>query len=151
MGALPDATLAAPLGLSTVMAAPSSPSSSMQVTVSLLPVSLSLVHIPRCRLLELSHPIIRQILLPNPSFLNLTCNQVELSIFAYGTPTFCIHIRSYAGILVNIMCSETLNPSQGKTGNVSGHGQDPLAEVERTLGRKRTWLRCPSIHGECYR
>ncbi|PFH51296.1 hypothetical protein AMATHDRAFT_142951 [Amanita thiersii Skay4041] len=55
---------------------------SMQVTVSLLPVSLSLVHIPRSRLPQLSHPILRQILQSNPVFLNVTSNQIELSIFA---------------------------------------------------------------------
>lgn len=54
----------------------------MQVTISLLPVSLSLVHVPRSRLSTLSSPIIRQILQPNPTFLNLTCNEIELSIFA---------------------------------------------------------------------
>ncbi|GAW07720.1 hypothetical protein LENED_009731 [Lentinula edodes] len=54
----------------------------MQVTISLLPVSLSLVHVPRSRLAHLSSPIIRQILQPNPTFLNLTCNEIELSIFA---------------------------------------------------------------------
>ncbi|KAH7916275.1 hypothetical protein BJ138DRAFT_996108 [Hygrophoropsis aurantiaca] len=53
-----------------------------QVTISLLPVSLSLVHIPRSRLAQLSHPILRQILQPNPTFLNITCNEIELSIFA---------------------------------------------------------------------
>lgn len=55
---------------------------SMQVTITLLPVSLSLVHIPRSRLIHLSHPILRQILQPNPAFLNITCNEIELSIFA---------------------------------------------------------------------
>lgn len=54
----------------------------MQVTISLLPVSLSLVHIPRSRLAQLSHPVLRQILQPNPTFLNITCNEVELSLFA---------------------------------------------------------------------
>ncbi|KAF8165564.1 hypothetical protein B0H34DRAFT_647475 [Crassisporium funariophilum] len=54
----------------------------MQVTIALLPVSLSLVHIPRSRLNHLSHPILRQILQPNPAFLNITCNEIELSIFA---------------------------------------------------------------------
>ena len=54
----------------------------MQVTISLLPVSLSLVHIPRSRLTRLSHPVLRQILQPNPAFLNVTCNEIELSIFA---------------------------------------------------------------------
>ncbi|KAF9534684.1 hypothetical protein CPB83DRAFT_754572 [Crepidotus variabilis] len=54
----------------------------MQVTISLLPVSLSLVHIPRSRLNALSHPILRQILNPEPAFLNITCNEIELSIFA---------------------------------------------------------------------
>ncbi|KAF9006601.1 hypothetical protein BDQ17DRAFT_1352034 [Cyathus striatus] len=52
------------------------------ITVSLLPVSLSLVHIPRPRLPALSHPILRQILQPNPIFLNITCNEIELSLFA---------------------------------------------------------------------
>ncbi|KAG0709874.1 hypothetical protein DFH29DRAFT_18343 [Suillus ampliporus] len=52
------------------------------VTVSLLPVSLSLVHIPRSRLPQLSHPVLRQILQPNPTFINVTCNEIELSLFA---------------------------------------------------------------------
>jgi hypothetical protein len=54
----------------------------MQVTISLLPVSLSLVHVPRSRLAQLSHPVLRQILQPNPTFLNVTCNEIELSLFA---------------------------------------------------------------------
>lgn len=54
----------------------------MQVTITLLPVSLSLVHIPRSRLTHLSHSILRQILQPSPAFLNITCNEIELSIFA---------------------------------------------------------------------
>ena len=57
----------------------------MQVTISLLPPSLSLVHIPRSRLTQLSHPILRQILQPNPTFLNITCNEVELSLLAEET------------------------------------------------------------------
>ena len=57
-------------------------SASLQVTISLLPVSLSLVHIPRSRLLSLVHPVVRQLLIPRPTFLNLTCNEIELSIFA---------------------------------------------------------------------
>ncbi|KAI0346843.1 hypothetical protein BDW22DRAFT_1424955 [Trametopsis cervina] len=51
-------------------------------TISLLPVSLSLVHIPRSRIQELIHPILRQTLLPGPTFLNVTCNEIELSVFA---------------------------------------------------------------------
>lgn len=51
-------------------------------TISLLPASLALVHIPRSRLPQLSHPILNQILLPTPTFLNITCNELELSIFA---------------------------------------------------------------------
>lgn len=61
---------------------PSFSSGSMQVTISLLPVSLSLVHVPRSRLPQLSHPVLRQILQPSPTFLNITCNEIELSIFA---------------------------------------------------------------------
>lgn len=57
-------------------------SGSMQVTISLLPVSLSLVHVPRSRLAQLSHPVLRQILQPSPTFLNVTCNEIELSLFA---------------------------------------------------------------------
>ncbi|TEB35731.1 hypothetical protein FA13DRAFT_1728581 [Coprinellus micaceus] len=54
----------------------------MQVTISLLPVSLSLIHIPRTRLPALTTAIIRQLLLPQPQFLNITANDIELSIFA---------------------------------------------------------------------
>ncbi|KAH6915112.1 hypothetical protein BKA70DRAFT_1368898 [Coprinopsis sp. MPI-PUGE-AT-0042] len=54
----------------------------MQNTISLLPVSLSLVHVPRSRISQVSHPILRQILHPNPGFLNITCNDIELSVFA---------------------------------------------------------------------
>lgn len=57
----------------------------MQVTISLLPASLSLVHIPHSRLAQLSHPVLRQILQPNSTFLNITCNEVELSIFSDDT------------------------------------------------------------------
>lgn len=52
------------------------------VTITLLPVSLSLVHIPRARLPHLTHPVLRQILQPNPIFLNVTCNEIELTLFA---------------------------------------------------------------------
>ncbi|KAG6880151.1 hypothetical protein C0992_004603 [Termitomyces sp. T32_za158] len=54
----------------------------MQVTISLLSSSLSLVHIPRSRLARLSHPILKQVLRPDPTFLNITCNEFELSLFA---------------------------------------------------------------------
>ncbi|RDB19815.1 hypothetical protein Hypma_012787 [Hypsizygus marmoreus] len=54
----------------------------MQVTIAHLPASLSLVHIPRSRLHQLAHPVLKQILQPNPTFLNVTCNEVELSLFA---------------------------------------------------------------------
>ena len=54
----------------------------MRVTISVLPVSLSLVHVPRSRLTQLSHLIIRQILQPDPVFLSITSNEIELSIFA---------------------------------------------------------------------
>ncbi|KAJ8503172.1 hypothetical protein ONZ45_g11095 [Pleurotus djamor] len=53
-----------------------------QCTISLLPVSLSLVHIPRSRLPQLSNPVIRLILQDKPAFLNITCNEIELSLFA---------------------------------------------------------------------
>ncbi|THV08290.1 hypothetical protein K435DRAFT_641891 [Dendrothele bispora CBS 962.96] len=56
--------------------------SDSQVTISLLPVSLSLLTIPRHRLGKFTAPVIHQILRPNPTFLNLTCNEIELSIFA---------------------------------------------------------------------
>ncbi|KAL4081554.1 hypothetical protein V8B97DRAFT_2029166 [Scleroderma yunnanense] len=52
------------------------------VTITLLPVSLSLVHIPRSRLPQLTHSILRQILQPNPTFFNVTCNEIELTLFA---------------------------------------------------------------------
>ncbi|CAL1701245.1 unnamed protein product [Somion occarium] len=52
------------------------------VTISLLPVSLSIVHVPRSRIHSLCHPLLRQLLLPNPMFLNITCNEIELSLFA---------------------------------------------------------------------
>ena len=58
---------------------------SMQVTIALLPVSLSLVHIPRSRLDSLSQSVVRQLLQPNPVFLNITCNEIELSLFAEHT------------------------------------------------------------------
>lgn len=51
-------------------------------TISLLPVSLSIVHVPRSRIHGLFHPLLRQLLLPSPAFLSLTCNELELSIFA---------------------------------------------------------------------
>ena len=40
------------------------------------------MHIPRTRIADHFHPILRQILLPSPTFLNVTSNEIELSIFA---------------------------------------------------------------------
>lgn len=57
-------------------------SNAAHVTISLLPVQLSLVHIPRARLTELSRPVLKQVLQLRSPFLNLTCNEIELSIFA---------------------------------------------------------------------
>ncbi|KAF5321680.1 hypothetical protein D9619_000617 [Psilocybe cf. subviscida] len=54
----------------------------MQATISLLPVSLSLVHVPRRRLPALAQQVLRQVLHPHPAFLNITSNDIELSIFA---------------------------------------------------------------------
>ncbi|KAL5527519.1 hypothetical protein ACEPAG_6320 [Sanghuangporus baumii] len=51
-------------------------------TISILDVSLSLVHIPRSRVPELTRPILKQLLRKGPKFLNLTANEIELSIFA---------------------------------------------------------------------
>lgn len=52
------------------------------VTITILPVSLSLVHIPRHRLKQFSYSIIQQILRPAPAFLNISCNATEVSIIA---------------------------------------------------------------------
>ncbi|KAF7352582.1 ACT-7 domain-containing protein [Mycena venus] len=54
----------------------------MQVTITRLPTALSIVSIPRSRLDALSHPVLRALLQPNPSFLSITCNALELSLFA---------------------------------------------------------------------
>lgn len=51
-------------------------------TITILDGSLSLVHIPRSRLTELNRPILKQLLRKSPKFLNLTANEIELSIFA---------------------------------------------------------------------
>ncbi len=56
--------------------------SDTSVTISLLPVSLSLVHLPRTRLDHFTSLVLRQILLPNPTFLNVTSNEIEVSLFA---------------------------------------------------------------------
>ncbi|KAG8986821.1 hypothetical protein FRB95_003249 [Tulasnella sp. JGI-2019a] len=55
---------------------------SPNVTITILPVSLSLVHIPRPRLKQFSYSIIQQILRPAPAFLNISCNATEVSIIA---------------------------------------------------------------------
>ncbi|KAJ7228406.1 hypothetical protein GGX14DRAFT_413017 [Mycena pura] len=54
----------------------------VQVTITRLPTSLSIVSIPRSRLDALSHPVLRTLLQPNPAFLSITCNTIELSLFA---------------------------------------------------------------------
>ncbi|KAF9263711.1 hypothetical protein L218DRAFT_999566 [Marasmius fiardii PR-910] len=52
-------------------------------TLQLLPVSLTLISIPRYRVPSFSSLIIRQILQPSPAkFLNISSNEIELSIFA---------------------------------------------------------------------
>ncbi|KAJ3568937.1 hypothetical protein NP233_g5388 [Leucocoprinus birnbaumii] len=51
------------------------------LTISLLPVPLALVHIPRTRLPALSHPVLRHILHPSPTFFTVTANEIEISLF----------------------------------------------------------------------
>lgn len=51
------------------------------VTISLLPVPLALIHIPRTRLQSLSHPVLRHILHPSPTFFTVTANEIEISLF----------------------------------------------------------------------
>ncbi|KAF5363471.1 hypothetical protein D9756_000171 [Leucocoprinus leucothites] len=51
------------------------------LTISLLPVPLALVHIPRTRLPSLSHPVLRHILNPSPAFFTVTANEIEISLF----------------------------------------------------------------------
>lgn len=54
----------------------------MTDSITILPVSLALVHLPRSRLDSLTQHVLRQIIRPNPTFLNITCNEIELSLFA---------------------------------------------------------------------
>ncbi|KAJ6538568.1 hypothetical protein DFH09DRAFT_1177246 [Mycena vulgaris] len=54
----------------------------MQVTITRLPTAVSIVSIPRARLDALSHPVLRALLHPAPAFLSITCNALELSLFA---------------------------------------------------------------------
>ncbi|KAF8591472.1 hypothetical protein K439DRAFT_898768 [Ramaria rubella] len=58
-------------------------SSCQSATLTLLPDLLALVHIPRSRLNYFSHQVVKQILTPAPSFLNITCNKLELTLFAH--------------------------------------------------------------------
>jgi hypothetical protein len=51
------------------------------LTISLLPIPLALVHIPRSRLQALSHPILRHILDPSLTFFTITANEIEISLF----------------------------------------------------------------------
>ena len=72
-----------PSSVSTFPSSPHRPfARDMQVTISFLPVKLSLVRIPRSRLHKFYHPLLRQILSPKHTFLNITCNELELSILA---------------------------------------------------------------------
>jgi hypothetical protein len=50
--------------------------------LDVLPVSLDLVRVPRARVSALVRPILAQLLAPEPTFLALTANEIELTIFA---------------------------------------------------------------------
>ncbi|KAJ7178911.1 hypothetical protein C8R46DRAFT_618532 [Mycena filopes] len=52
------------------------------ITITRLPTALSIVSIPRSRLDALSHPVLRALLQLDPPFLSITCNALELSLFA---------------------------------------------------------------------
>ncbi|KAJ7653494.1 hypothetical protein B0H17DRAFT_1214669 [Mycena rosella] len=51
-------------------------------TITRLPTAVHIVSIPRARLDALSHPVLRALLHPSPAFLSITCNALELSLFA---------------------------------------------------------------------
>ncbi|KAJ1311045.1 hypothetical protein OPQ81_009550 [Rhizoctonia solani] len=59
-----------------------SPGSLPDVTITVLDVALRLCTIPRSRLPETTHYVVKQFLRQRPTFLNITLNTSELSIFA---------------------------------------------------------------------
>ncbi|CEL58106.1 hypothetical protein RSOLAG1IB_02851 [Rhizoctonia solani AG-1 IB] len=59
-----------------------SPGSLPDVTITVLDIALRLCTIPRSRLPETTHYVVKQFLRQRPTFLNITLNTSELSIFA---------------------------------------------------------------------
>lgn len=96
------------------------------VTVTILDVSLELVHIPRSRLTELTRPILKQLLRKKPKFLNLTANELELSIFAED------------GELVDFQSIARSDRHKLRQCAGAGNGTDPSFSNERR--RRRTSL-----------
>ncbi|KAG8762917.1 hypothetical protein FRC11_007149 [Ceratobasidium sp. 423] len=62
-----------------------SPGSLPDVTITVLDIVLRLCTIPRSRLPETTHYVVKQFLRQRPTFLNITLNTSELSIFAEQT------------------------------------------------------------------
>ncbi|KAF8761571.1 ACT domain [Rhizoctonia solani] len=62
-----------------------SPGSLPDVTITVLDIALRLCTIPRSRLPETTHYVVKQFLRQRPTFLNITLNTSELSIFAEQT------------------------------------------------------------------
>ncbi|CAE6434298.1 hypothetical protein ACGC1H_001412 [Rhizoctonia solani] len=62
-----------------------SPGSLPDVTITVLDIALRLCTIPRSRLPETTHYVVQQFLRQRPTFLNITLNTSELSIFAEQT------------------------------------------------------------------
>jgi len=86
----------------------------MQTTLQLLPVSLTLVSIPRNRVPTLSSYIIRQILQPSPAkFLNISSNEIELSIFAESHT-----LAEFEGI-----ARRDRQKQRSRSGSISSRGQ----------------------------
>ena len=59
-----------------------SPTVLPDVTITVLDISLRLCTIPRSRLPETTHYVVKQFLRQSPTFMNITLNTSELSIFA---------------------------------------------------------------------
>lgn len=96
----------------------------MQVTISFLPVKLSLVRIPRARLHRFYHPLLRQILSPKHTFLNVTCNELELSILAESHA-----LEDFESVAENDRKKRSRSPSRdSNSSRDSGSPSPPILE-----------------------
>lgn len=121
------------------------------VTITVLDITLRLCTIPRLRLPEATHYVVKQFLRQRPTFLNITLNTSELSIFAEDTTLDDFRPLAHRGRFRGPGAPVEISPDTWSVLQIDEDkfGRSPLSMGIPLIELRRRWdprvrnIRCP--------